>query len=128
MPFLKRMHRPHLTPASCTRQIESEARTGWQQLRSNTLASLNSLHTVLSRLKAFNGDKIVVSISGGWPLDTRDGNTELQPVATAAADARATIFAMFAPKTEGAAERRSISNTPIADLSIRRWPLKCSQP
>jgi len=109
---------------SCTRQIEAEARTGWQQLRNSTLASLNALHTVLARLKAFNGDKIVILISGGWPLDTRDGNTELQPVATAAAEARATIFAMFAPKTEGAAERRSISNTPIADLSIRRWPLE----
>ena len=109
---------------SCTRQIEAEARTGWQQLRTNTLASLNALHTVLSRLKSFNGDKIVVLISGGWPLDTRDGTTELLPLATAAADARATIFAMFAPNTEGAAERRSISNTPIADLSIRRWPLE----
>jgi VWFA-related protein len=109
---------------SCTRQIESEARNGWQQLRTNTLASLNALHTVLTRLKAFNGDKIVVLISGGWPLDTRDGNTELQPVANAAADAHAMIFAMFAPRTEGAAERRTISNTPIADLSIRRWPLE----
>ena len=109
---------------SCTRQIESEARTGWQQLRTNTLASLNALHTVLSRLRAFKGDKIVVLISGGWPLDTRDGNAELQPLATAAAEAHATIFSMFAPNTEGAAERRSISNTPLADLSIRRWPLE----
>ncbi len=115
---------PFGTTDSCTRQIQFEARSAWQQLHSTTLSSLAALRAVLQRLKPYPGEKTVFLISGGWPLETREGMSELRPVAAAAAEAHATVYSLFAPADEGSADRRTITSTPLADMTVRRWPLE----
>lgn len=109
---------------SCTRRIQFEATSAWHQVHNTALASLTSLRSVLRELKKVAGDKTVVLISGGWPLELREGTSELTPVAALAADARVTLFTLFAASAEGSADRRVISTTPLADQSVRRWPLQ----
>jgi VWFA-related protein len=112
------------TNDSCTRQIQFEARSAWQQLHSTTLSSLAALRAVLQRLKRYPGEKAVFLISGGWPLETREGMSELRPVAAVAAEAHVTLYSLFAPADEGSADRRTITTTPLADMTVRRWPLE----
>jgi VWFA-related protein len=115
---------PFSSSDSCTRQIQFEARSAWQQLHSTALSSLAALRSVLERLKRYPGEKAVFLISGGWPLETREGMSELRPVADAAAEARVTLYSLFAPSIEGSADRRTITTTPLADMTVRRWPLE----
>ena len=69
------------------------------------------------------GDKTVILISGGWPLDEREETSALAPVAAEAAAARATFFTIFVPITMFAADRRMMSPTPSRDQYLHSGPL-----
>ena len=79
---------------------------------------------MLRELKKTAGEKTVVVVSGGWPLELRESGSELAPLASLAADAQVTIFTLYAESAEGSAERRSMSTTMLADQTVRRWPLQ----
>ena len=107
----------------CLRQIQSEAQMAWTMARSTSLSSLSSLQHVFGALKNVPGDKTVVLISGGWPLDERDEQVILRGVADDAAAARATLFTVFVPHLAISASRRTISQTPHGDEDLHSWPM-----
>ena len=72
----------------------------------NSLASLSSLRQCLAALGRVRGDKTVILISGGWPLDDRDEMSIMSSVAADAAAARATLFSIFVPTSTFSADRR----------------------
>jgi len=109
---------------SCTRRIQGEAMSVWHQVHAAALGSLTSLRNVLRELKKVPGDKSLVLISGGWPLEMRESSSELVPIAEVAADARVTIFTLFAASSGGGADRGTISTTPLADQAVKRGPLQ----
>jgi VWFA-related protein len=108
----------------CTRRLQFEAQTTWHQLHSTALASMTSMRAVLSELKKVPGEKTVVLISGGWPLDPREATSEVTPLSDLASQASATVHTLFTWGSEHSAAHRSMSNTPLADHSVRRWPLE----
>jgi len=89
-----------------------------------SLASLSSLRQVLSVLAHVRGDKTVILVSGGWPLDDREQTSMMNTVASEAAAARATIFTLFVPQSTSAASRRLVSTTPLGDQQLSSWPLE----
>ena len=109
---------------SCTRQLQFEATSVWHQAHGTSIASMTSLRNVLAELKKVPGEKTLVLISGGWPLDVRETSSELAPLASAAADARVTVFTLFSANADNSADRRTVSAAPLADMAIRRWPLQ----
>jgi VWFA-related protein len=109
---------------SCTRQLQFEATSVWHQAHGTSIASMTSLRGVLGELKKVPGEKTLVLISGGWPLDVRETTSELAPLASAAADARVTVFTLFAANPDNSADRRTVSAAPLADMAVRRWPLQ----
>jgi VWFA-related protein len=109
---------------ACMRNIQMQADWTWRGAQMTSLASLTALRHVLEQLGRIPGDKTVILISGGWPLDDRDQTSWLAPVATDAAAARATLFTLFAPGTPASVSRRVISSTPTADRHLHLWPLE----
>jgi hypothetical protein len=85
--------------------------------------SVASLRQVLSTLQRVQGDKTVILISGGWPLDERDETTLMESVAADAAAARATLFTVFVPMSTSSADRRMMSLSPSRDQYIQWGPL-----
>jgi VWFA-related protein len=108
----------------CTRRLQFDATSTWHQLHAMSLASMTALRTVLRELKKIPGPKYLILVSGGWPLEMREASSEVSPLAQSAADAGVTIYTLFATSSENAADRRTISNSPLADQSVRRWPLQ----
>ena len=49
-----------------------QADAAWRSAQATSLTSLTALRQVLTTLARFGGDKMVVLISGGLPLDERD--------------------------------------------------------
>ena len=45
-----------------------------------SLSSLMALRDVITQLGRVSGDKTVILISGGWPLDEREETSVLSPV------------------------------------------------
>ena len=70
------------------------------------------------------GDKTVILISGGWPMDDRDEMSTLSMVASEAAAARATIFTIYVPAPTFSADRRMMTSTPLADSYLHSGPLE----
>ena len=70
---------------SCMQSVLMGAEAAWRTAQMTSLSSLTTLRQVLSALSRVNGDKTIVLISGGWPLDDRD---EISLITTVAADAR----------------------------------------
>ena len=66
----------------------------------------------------------MILVSGGWPLHLREATADLAPVASAATEANAKIYTLYAASAEGSAERRTMARNPLADESVRRWPLQ----
>ena len=109
---------------SCTREIQMQAESTWRTAQMNSLASLSALRQFLDMLGRVRGDKTVILISGGWPLDERDEIPMLSSVAADAAAARATIFTMFVPTSSFSADRRLMTSTPLADNYLHSGPLE----
>jgi VWFA-related protein len=109
---------------NCRRRLELDAKTIWQQLYGTSLSSMASLRSVLAELRKVPGEKTVILVSGGWPLQVRDASSDLAPLAAVANEAHATLHALFAAGADTSADRGTMSLSPVADQAVRRWPLE----
>ena len=78
--------------ASGTMQAEST----WRVAQMTSSPALPRCATC-SRTRRVGGDKTVILISGGWPLEQREEVSAIDPLASAAAAARVTLFSVFVP-------------------------------
>jgi VWFA-related protein len=108
----------------CLLDLQMQAEMTWRMTQMTSLASLSALRLVLGELGRVPGDKTVVLISGGWPMDERDEISLLSTVAAEAAAARATLFTIFVPTSSMSAERRTMSFSPVADAYLHSGPLE----
>jgi hypothetical protein len=74
-----------------------QAEATWRSVQATSLTTVAALRQVLAALGRIGGDKIVVLVSGGLPLDERDQMAILSTVAAEAGSARATLFPFFVP-------------------------------
>jgi VWFA-related protein len=109
---------------SCTRDIQMQADSVWRMTQMNSLSSISSLRQMLANLANVRGDKTVILISGGWPLDERDETTLMSTVASEATAARATIYTIFVPSTSFSADRRGIVQASSRDQYLHLGPLE----
>ena len=108
----------------CLRNVQMQADMAWRSAQATSLTSLTALRQVLMTLAQFGGDKMVVLISGGLPLDERDQMSLLSTVAADAAAARTTLFTFFLPASGVSATRRTMASSPSADERVLGWPLE----
>jgi len=108
----------------CTRDVQMQAEAAWRDAEMTSLSSIAALRQVLSTLAKVQGDKSVVLISGGWPLDEREEISTMTTVAAEAAAARVTFFSVFVPSSTFSADRRSMSTTPSRDQYVKLGPLE----
>jgi VWFA-related protein len=108
----------------CSRDIQMRADWAWRSAQMTSLASISSLRQMLAALAQVPGDKTVILISGGWPLDDREQTSVLNTLASEAAAARVRFFTLFVPGTTTAASRRVVSTTPVSDSHLHAWPLE----
>jgi VWFA-related protein len=113
-----------LTLDSCMQTVMMGAEAAWRSVQVTSLSSLTTLRQVLSALARVNGDKTIVLISGGWPLDDRDQISLITTVAADAAAARATLFTVFVPTPTFSVTQRMMSLTPTADQYLYVGPLE----
>jgi VWFA-related protein len=109
---------------SCTRDVQMRAEWTWRGVQMTSLTSISSMRQLLSALANVRGDKTLVLISGGWPLDDREQHTLMSTVAAEAAAARTTIYSLYVPGTAGSASRRMITSTPANDSYLHSGPLE----
>jgi VWFA-related protein len=109
---------------SCTQDLRMRAESTWRSAVASTQISVTAMRQVLSALARVPGDKTVVLISGGWPLDDADELSLMSQVATEAAAARATIFTMYVPVVRGSATSRVVSHAPMQDSWLPSRPLQ----
>jgi VWFA-related protein len=109
---------------ACVQNLQMRAEATWRNAVSTSLMSVAAMRQALSALARVPGDKTVVLVSGGWPLDERDEHALMAQVAAEAAAARATIFTMYVPALQGAVIRRTATATPIEDSWIPSRPLE----
>ena len=108
---------------SCTRDVQMRAEWTWRGAQMTSLTSISSLRQLMTALSQVRGDKTVVLISGGWPLDDREQHTLMTTLAADAAAARATLYTVYVPATTGSASRRTITSTPANDSYLHSGPL-----
>jgi VWFA-related protein len=108
----------------CLRTVQMKADMTWRSAQATSLSSLAALRQVLASLARVVGDKVVVLISGGLPLDERDQMSLLSMVSADAAAARASLFTFFAPAATVSASRRGMTVSPAADEQVQGWPLE----
>ena len=101
-----------------------QAEATWRTAQMNSLASISALRQFLGMLGRVAGDKTVILISGGWPLDERDEISLVSTVAAEASAARATVFSIFVPTPIFSADRRTMTSTPLADNYLYSGPLE----
>jgi VWFA-related protein len=109
---------------ACMRGIQMQAETAWRDAQMTSLASIAALRQILSALGRVRGDKTVILISGGWPMDDREEMSVISTVAAEAAAARATLYTVFVPAAMFSADRRGLSSTPARDQYMRSGPLE----
>jgi VWFA-related protein len=109
---------------ACTRDLQMQAESAWRGTVMTSLSSVSALRQLLASLGRVRGDKTVILISGGWPLDERDEMSLLSTVAGEAAAARATLFTLFVPGSTYSAARRVMSSTPSRDQYLYSGPLE----
>ena len=109
---------------ACTRDLQMQADSAWRMAQMTSMSSITALRQTLAALANVRGDKTVILISGGWPLDERDETGLMATVAAEAAAARATIFTIFVPASTFSADRRGISQSPARDQYIHLGPLE----
>lgn len=108
----------------CGDRMRMEAEAVWRHAQMNSLASISALRQALARLSYVRGDKTVVFISGGMPLDEREHLTLLTSVAKEAIEARTTFYSMFVPASQNSATRTRMVSRFASDEQILRWPLE----
>ncbi len=108
---------------SCTRDVQMQAESTWRAAQMTSLSSLMALRDVITQLGHVSGDKTVILISGGWPLDEREETSVLSPLAADAAAARVTLFTLYVPATQFSADRRVMSTSPSRDNFMQYGPL-----
>jgi len=113
-----------LTLDSCMQSVMMGAEAAWRTVQVTSLSSLTTLRQILGALSRVNGDKTIVLISGGWPLDDRDQVSLISTVAADAAAARATLFTVFVPTSTFSVTQRMMSSTPQADQYLYSGPLE----
>lgn len=84
---------------------------------------MTALRQLLSTLARVQGDKTVILISGGWPLDEHDESSLMTTLAADAAAARVKLFTIFVPRSFSAS-RRTISLSPRSDRNLFSCPLE----
>jgi hypothetical protein len=109
---------------NCTRDAQMRAEWAWRNAQLTSLSSIAGMRNALAALSRVPGDKTVILISGGWPLDDREEQFLITQVASDAAAARATIFSLFVPDAPFEAARRTPSPTVVDDLQIQSQPLE----
>jgi VWFA-related protein len=109
---------------SCTREIQMQAESTWRSVVMTSMQSIHALRQALAGLAQVRGDKTVILISGGWPMDEREEMSTLNIVASEAAAARATIFSIYVPVATFTADRRLMTATPLADSYLHSSPLE----
>ena len=108
---------------TCTRELQVRAEWAWRGAYMSSMTSLSSLRQTLTALERVPGDKTVILISGGWPLEEREEHSLISQVAQEAAAARATFFSLFLPASRDSASRRSVNTTPLTDHWLYATPL-----
>jgi VWFA-related protein len=109
---------------ACATRVQMEAEAVWRQVHINALSSIAALRQMLARLANVPGDKSVILIAGGLPLDERDDFALLSSIAKEAAEARTTLFTIFAPTSSTSVARARMSPRPGTDEQLLRWPLE----
>ena len=109
---------------TCVQNLQARADMAWRSTVSTSLMSVAAMRQALSALARLPGDKTVVLLSGGWPLDLRDEQSLMAQVASEAAAARATIYTMYVPPASNAIMRRSPTPTPLEDSKLLSRPLE----
>jgi VWFA-related protein len=109
--------------SSCTRDVQMRAEWAWRGVQMTSQTSINSMRQMLAALTQVRGDKTIVLISGGWPLDDREQHTTITTLASEAAAARATFYTLYVPNIVGSASRRMITTTPANDSYLHSGPL-----
>lgn len=109
---------------ACTRDIQMRADSVWRTAQMMAHSSLTQLRQTLANLGRVQGEKTVILISGGWPLDDREQSSMLSAVAAEAAAARATVFTLFVASNQNSASRRMMSTTPVNDQWLYSRPLE----
>src|SRR5262245_21573839 len=109
---------------SCTREIQMQAESTWRSVVMTSMQSISALRQSLAQLAQVRGDKTVILISGGWPMDEREEMSTLNMVASEAVAARATIFSIYVPTSTFSADRRLMTSTPLADSYLHSGPLE----
>src|SRR5262249_49406447 len=117
---------PRRIPAfdMCMSALQMQAESTWRMAQMPSLASLSVLRQIISDLGRMRGDKTLVLISGGWPMDERDETSTLANVAAEAADARVTMFSVFVPRSTYSADRRSWISSTMRDNYLYSGPLE----
>jgi VWFA-related protein len=108
----------------CVRTLQMQADMAWRSVEATSMTSVTALRQVLGALARVGGDKTVVFISGGMPLDERDQISILSTVAADSAAARAMVFTFFVPASASSASRRTMTTSPGADERVLGWPLE----
>lgn len=108
----------------CLRQVQMLAESAWRDAHITSLSSLTALRQMLAALARIRGDKTVVLVSGGWPLDEHEETSLIGSVAADAVAARATIYTLGVPPSTFTVSRRTISTNPTADQDLHIRPLE----
>jgi VWFA-related protein len=108
---------------ACRREIENESNQLWQNARSASLASVNAFAGIVDVLGEVPGDKTIVLLSGGWPLEENEAVSMLGAVANQASLGRLTVFSLFIPENHFDVARRFTTLTPMLDDNMREEAL-----
>lgn len=109
---------------ACASNLQMQAESTWRVAEMTSMSSLASLRQLLGSLGRVRGDKTVILISGGWPMDDREETSVMGTVAAEAAAARATLYTVFVPASSFSADRRMISSAPSRDQFLHSGPLE----
>jgi VWFA-related protein len=109
---------------ACVSNLQMQAESTWRVAEMTSMSSLSSLRQMLASLGRVRGDKTVILISGGWPMDEREETSVMGTVAAEAAAARATLYTVFVPASSFSADRRMISSAPSRDQFLHSGPLE----
>jgi VWFA-related protein len=108
----------------CVRDVQMQAQSLWHTAVGTSMSSMTALRRIFALLAQVGGDKSVVLMSGGWPLDERDQMSLLSMMASEAAAARATLYSFFVPASDVSASRRLMTPSPLADQHLQAWALE----
>ncbi len=109
---------------ACTSNLQMQADAAWRGAQVSSQSSLSALRQLIATLGRIPGDKTVILISGGWPLDEREEQSLIGTVALEAAAARATLFTLYVPGSTFSADRRGFSTTASRDQYLFSGPLE----